>query len=438
MQIAYEIDKDDYADASIAASIPRSKQRGLSGRPLLPPWVLWALVGTVLAFVTILYLVIVFGRDGGASEPTEPAGVRLLNLVARYEWFLPWLVLALATYVSMSSRHGRRIYRAASLANMIVLFVLLALMLAAGRWATEPSPLADYGILQFVPWGLLISHVYNAFAVAWLHDRFKAAYQNSWYAGGARVITFDEEQVRDEGERMGFRYQWSVLSRVETTARLLLLFNKGGQLISFVPRRAIGNADQVNGLVETIQSRLDGSRAFAVVTHEVAPATIAPPENEQTRLASTMNSSTKANLVVSRVPPHAVLDLRHRVLRQGLPPESAVFEGDDEPTAIHLGAFDGSTMVGCVSLLQREWKGEPAWQMRGMAVDESMRGTGVGAALLDEVDRIVSASTFSKLNWCNARLVAKGFYERHGWTVESELFDIPTAGPHHKMSKRLP
>ena len=64
--------------------------------------------------------------------------------------------------------------------------------------------------------------------------------------------------------------------------------------------------------------------------------------------------------VVSRVLPQALLDLRHRILRQGLPPESAIFEGDDEPTAIHLGAFDGAgKLVGCVTLFRREWKGEP-------------------------------------------------------------------------------
>lgn len=145
--------------------------------------------------------------------------------------------------------------------------------------------------------------------------------------------------------------------------------------------------------------------------------------------------STKT--IIKQISPSAVLDLRHRVLRQGLPWESAVFEGDEEPTAVHLGAFDGDAMVGCVTLIQREWQGEPAWQMRGMAVDESARGTGVGTALLDAVDQVVASSDFSTLNWCNARLVAKGFYERHGWKVESELFDIPTAGPHHKMSKRL-
>lgn len=150
-----------------------------------------------------------------------------------------------------------------------------------------------------------------------------------------------------------------------------------------------------------------------------------------------MSSGKPANqITVSRVLPHAVLDLRHRVLRQGMPAEAAVFEGDDEPTAIHLGAFERGTIVGCVTLIQRDWKGEPAWQLRGMAVDELMRKAGVGATMLDEVDQLVAASEHSHQLWCNARVIAKGFYERHGWKVESELFDIPTAGPHHVMSKR--
>jgi predicted GNAT family N-acyltransferase len=140
---------------------------------------------------------------------------------------------------------------------------------------------------------------------------------------------------------------------------------------------------------------------------------------------------------VSRVLPAAVLDLRHRILRKGMPADTAIFDGDDEPTAVHLGAFDRGTMVGCVTLIQRDWQGAPAWQLRGMAVDESMQKTGVGAAMLAEVDQLVAASEHSRQLWCNARIKAKGFYERHGWKIESELFEIPTAGPHYVMSKRI-
>ena len=39
--------------------------------------------------------------------------------------------------------------------------------------------------------------------------------------------------------------------------------------------------------------------------------------------------------------------------------------------------------------------------------------------------------------WCNARTPAVGFYQRMGWAVVSDVFEIPTAGPHVRMTKRL-
>ena len=74
--------------------------------------------------------------------------------------------------------------------------------------------------------------------------------------------------------------------------------------------------------------------------------------------------------------------------------------------------------------------------MRGMAVDETLRKRGVGAALLSEVDRIVAASDFSNQNWCNARLVAKGFYERHGWRGGERTLRHPhgRAAPCHEQA----
>ena len=35
--------------------------------------------------------------------------------------------------------------------------------------------------------------------------------------------------------------------------------------------------------------------------------------------------------------------------------------------------------------------------------------------------------------WCNARLHAVGFYERQGWKVEGDEFDVPDIGPHFVM-----
>lgn len=131
-----------------------------------------------------------------------------------------------------------------------------------------------------------------------------------------------------------------------------------------------------------------------------------------------------------------VIDLRHKVLRAGLPRETAMFPGDDAPTARHFVAEVDGRIIGCVTLHLNEWNGERAWQLRGMAIEPTRQGSGIGAQLLCEAERSAAASEVKQM-WCNARVPASGFYTKHGWTTESDEFDIPTAGPHIRMSKRV-
>ena len=58
-----------------------------------------------------------------------------------------------------------------------------------------------------------------------------------------------------------------------------------------------------------------------------------------------------------------IVDLRHAVLRQGLPREEALFPGDEAPTTRHCGAFLDGVTIGCATLLASQWEGEPAWQL---------------------------------------------------------------------------
>jgi predicted GNAT family N-acyltransferase len=147
--------------------------------------------------------------------------------------------------------------------------------------------------------------------------------------------------------------------------------------------------------------------------------------------------SSGSILRVEQVEVGRLIDLRHRVLRAGLPRESAQFEGDLEPTAMHFAAIQEGSVVGCCTLIQRPWMKLIAWQLRGMAVDKTLQRGGVGSMLLRAVDESKTVREYSNVLWCNAREVALEFYKKHGWVVESEPFDIPTAGPHYKMSKRI-
>ena len=129
-----------------------------------------------------------------------------------------------------------------------------------------------------------------------------------------------------------------------------------------------------------------------------------------------------------------VMDLRHAVLRTGLARETAVFDGDDAPTTRHFVAELENRVIGCVTLVLNEWERKAAWQLRGMAVDPALQGRGVGRRLLQAAESCV-LTTGTKQLWCNARTPAVPFYERYGWAVVSDEFDIPTAGPHRKMTK---
>jgi GNAT superfamily N-acetyltransferase len=139
------------------------------------------------------------------------------------------------------------------------------------------------------------------------------------------------------------------------------------------------------------------------------------------------------SVLVRPVEPAAIIDLRHRVLRAGLPRSEAIFAGDDLPESHHFAAVCDGSVIGCASFHLNRWQDQPAHQLRGMATDPAWVGCGVGTAVLRfGIDTIRARSPVHRF-WCNARLIAVPFYQKMGWQIASELFEIPTAGPHHRM-----
>src|SRR5262245_28734176 len=106
-----------------------------------------------------------------------------------------------------------------------------------------------------------------------------------------------------------------------------------------------------------------------------------------------------------------IIDLRWRILRAGLPREKAIFPGDDEPATHHFAAILDDEVVGCASFMQNPWQGNPAWQLRGMAVREDLRGSGIGTRMLEHAEQVLARLEFSRQLWCNARTPAVAFYE---------------------------
>ncbi|HZK81548.1 MAG TPA: GNAT family N-acetyltransferase [Humisphaera sp.] len=94
--------------------------------------------------------------------------------------------------------------------------------------------------------------------------------------------------------------------------------------------------------------------------------------------------------------------------------------------------------VGCATFHLNQWEGSPAWQLRGMATSPEYRGKGLGRAMLALADNdLLADPLIPRMLWCNARVPAVGFYETLGWTVVSHEFEIPTAGPHVRMVRKI-
>jgi GNAT superfamily N-acetyltransferase len=83
------------------------------------------------------------------------------------------------------------------------------------------------------------------------------------------------------------------------------------------------------------------------------------------------------------------------------------------------------------------WQDQPAYQLRGMAIDASRQRQGVGRALLAFGEQHVVAHTGITTLWCNARIGAAGFYTAQGWTQIGDAYDIAGVGPHVKLWHRL-
>jgi GNAT superfamily N-acetyltransferase len=152
---------------------------------------------------------------------------------------------------------------------------------------------------------------------------------------------------------------------------------------------------------------------------------------------STISTPT-GDVRIRRALPEEVIDLRHAILRAGLPRDTAIFPGDDHADSRHVVAVtaDGR-IVGCATAHPSTWDNAPAWQIRGMATDPAFRGVGIGRAMLKLLEQTIRDETTIRQMWCNARIPAVAFYERLGWSIVSEPFQNPMAGPHVKMDKRL-
>jgi GNAT superfamily N-acetyltransferase len=131
--------------------------------------------------------------------------------------------------------------------------------------------------------------------------------------------------------------------------------------------------------------------------------------------------------------------LRHELLRPHQRPEELVFEHDLDDDALHLGAFDGETLVAIASITREPPPGEDearSWRVRGMATLPAHRDRGIGGELLE---RCVAHALErgARFVWLNGRTPATRFYERHGFVARGGEFELPGIGSHREFRRSL-
>ena len=125
------------------------------------------------------------------------------------------------------------------------------------------------------------------------------------------------------------------------------------------------------------------------------------------------------------------LDLRDRELRRPLGLSICDDPLEREVDDLHFGFFDGEKLVayGCATP-----EGDRA-HVRQVVVEQAWRGIGVGALLMELIEKRLAARGFREI-YLHARESAEGFYRRLGYVDRGERFE-EVGIPHVAMYKDL-
>ena len=130
--------------------------------------------------------------------------------------------------------------------------------------------------------------------------------------------------------------------------------------------------------------------------------------------------------------------LRSLVLRPDQSPEMTAYVGYYAPDTLHFGALRNKHLVGIVTVMHQAPTDSPGfysenfWLLRGMATLPEVRRQGYGAALVRAACAYVAREQGMYL-WCDARESAVGFYQKLGFVIRGNRFNLASTGPHYRM-----
>ncbi len=142
--------------------------------------------------------------------------------------------------------------------------------------------------------------------------------------------------------------------------------------------------------------------------------------------------------MVKFIPVELTLDLRSRILRDGKSLTECVFPTDQVKGIFHLGFYVEKKIATVASFFPNNYKDyvQPGYQLRGMATDHPFLGKGYGKQLIEFAVNYIR-NTNAAYIWCNARSSAVEFYQKLGFELVSEEFEIAGVGPHYEMILKL-
>lgn len=112
---------------------------------------------------------------------------------------------------------------------------------------------------------------------------------------------------------------------------------------------------------------------------------------------------------------------------------------DDMEGTFHVGAFKKKELVSIGTfLIQRNeiFKEEKQYRLRAMATSPIVRGENFGKKVIEFAIQELRNRKVDLL-WCDAREIALGFYEKMGFTVVGDFYDVPQIGPHKLMYYKI-
>lgn len=134
-----------------------------------------------------------------------------------------------------------------------------------------------------------------------------------------------------------------------------------------------------------------------------------------------------------------IQEVRQKVLHPDGPRERVTYTQDEHPRTLHVGAFEGTRLVGVGTLIpedENEEVSDTHFRVRGMAVLPEFQGQGIGHNLLEMMFfHLLDHEPKAELLWCNARISALNLYSRFGFKIQGPEFDIPGSGPHKRLHR---